>query len=43
MHYLTFNQVLDLYQQLMAQSGGTAGIRNVNALESALDHVVTFG
>ena len=36
MRYLTLNQVLDLYRQLMAQSGGAAGIRDLNALESAL-------
>lgn len=36
MRYLTLNQVLELYRQLMAQSGGAAGIRDLNALESAL-------
>ena len=37
MHYLTLNQVLDLYSQIMEQSGGAVGIRNLSALESALN------
>ena len=36
MRYLTFNQVLDLYQQLTVQSGGAAGLRDLNAPELAL-------
>lgn len=36
MRYLTLNQVLALYRQLMTQSGGAAGISVLNALESAL-------
>jgi death-on-curing protein len=36
MHYLTLNQVLDLYIQIMEQSGGAVGIHNLSALESAL-------
>ena len=27
MRYLTLNEVLDLYQQVMEQSGGAVGIR----------------
>jgi death-on-curing protein len=36
MRYLTFGEVLELYRQVMEQSGGATGIRDVNALESAL-------
>ena len=36
MRYLTLNEVLDLYQQVMEQSGGAVGIRDLNALESAV-------
>ncbi|MDQ3813266.1 MAG: type II toxin-antitoxin system death-on-curing family toxin, partial [Armatimonadota bacterium] len=36
MRYLTLDEVLALYRQVMAQSGGTAGIRDVSALESAI-------
>jgi death on curing protein len=35
MRYLTLNEVLEIYRQVMKQSGG-AGIRDLNALESAL-------
>ena len=34
--YLTLNEVLELYRQVMIQSGGAVGIQNVGALESAL-------
>ena len=34
--YLTLNEVLELYRQVMIQSGGGVGIQNVGALESAL-------
>jgi death-on-curing protein len=44
MRYLTLNEVLDLYQQVMEQSGGAVGIRDLNALESALAQPrMTFG
>lgn len=36
MRYLTLNEVLDLYQRILEQSGGSAGIRDFGALESAL-------
>lgn len=36
MRYLTLNETLQLYQQMMLQFGGTSGIHNVAALESAL-------
>jgi death-on-curing protein len=34
--YLMLNEVLELYRQVMIQSGGAVGIQNVGALESAL-------
>lgn len=34
--YLTLNKVLELYRQVMAQSGGAMGIQNIAALDSAL-------
>jgi death-on-curing protein len=34
--YLSLAEVLDLYRRLMAQSGGSAGLRDIRALESAL-------
>lgn len=36
MRYLTLSEVLDLYGQIMEQSGGAVGIRDLSALESAL-------
>jgi death-on-curing protein len=36
MRYLTINEVLDLYDRIMRQSGGSAGVRDFGALESAL-------
>lgn len=36
MRYLTLKEVLELYQQMMLQFGGTSGIQNIAALESAL-------
>jgi len=36
MRYLTLSEALLLYRQLIAQSGGTLGILNLSALESAL-------
>ena len=36
MRYLTINETLEIYQLLMEQSGGATGLRDLNALESAL-------
>jgi death on curing protein len=36
MRYLTVAQVLDLYRQIMRQTGGAMGILSMAALESAL-------
>lgn len=36
MRYLTLNEVLDLYHRILKQSGGSVGIRDFGALESAL-------
>ncbi len=36
MRYLTLNEVLILYRRVIDESGGTAGIRDLNALGSAL-------
>jgi death-on-curing protein len=44
MRFLTLNEVLELYEQIMAQSGGAVGIHNLGALESALAQPrMTFG
>ena len=44
MRYLSLGEVLQLYRQVVAQSGGTQGIRDLGALESALAQPrVTFG
>ncbi len=44
MRYLTLNEVLELYRRIMEQSGGTVGIRDLGALESALAQPrMTFG
>jgi len=44
MRYLSLGEVLQLYRQIIAQSGGTQGIRDLDALESALAQPrVTFG
>ncbi|NOX20976.1 MAG: type II toxin-antitoxin system death-on-curing family toxin [Nitrospirae bacterium] len=44
MRYLTLNEVLELYLLVMKQSGGAVGIRDVNALESAVAQPrMTFG
>ncbi len=44
MRYLTLNEVLELYAQVMAQSGGLVGIQSLGALESALAQPrATFG
>lgn len=36
MRYLSLAEILDLYWRIMAQSGGSAGLRDLRALESAL-------
>lgn len=36
MRYLSLPEALDLYARVMAQSGGSAGLRDLRALESAL-------
>jgi death-on-curing protein len=36
MRFLTLSEILDLYDSIIRQSGGTFGIRNRDALESAL-------
>jgi death-on-curing protein len=36
MRYLTLEEVLELYQRIIEQSGGSAGISNLNGLESAI-------
>lgn len=44
MRYVTAGEALDLYARIMAQSGGIAGILNLDALESALAQPrMTFG
>lgn len=44
MRYLTLNEVLDLYCRVMELSGGMTGLRDPNALESALAQPrMTFG
>jgi death-on-curing protein len=36
MRYLTLSEVLVLHRQVIADSGGAAGVRDVNALDSAV-------
>jgi len=36
MRYLTLSEVLELYRRVMEEYGGTVGIRDLGALESAL-------
>ena len=44
MRYLSIGQVLELHSRIIQQSGGTAGILNLGALESALIQPrMTFG
>jgi death on curing protein len=44
MRYLTVGEVLEIYQHVMRQSGGSLGIRDLNALESAVAQPrMTFG
>lgn len=43
-YYLSLVEVLDLHQQLIKQAGGTLGIRDLGALESAVAQPhMTFG
>ena len=44
MRYLTLNEVLELHCRIIEQSGGGAGVRDLNAVESALAQPrMTFG
>jgi len=44
MQYLTLNQVLELHERIIAQSGGEVGIRDIGGLESAIAQPrMTFG
>ncbi|BAY27301.1 hypothetical protein NIES2100_71240 [Calothrix sp. NIES-2100] len=44
MRYLTFQEVLELYNRIIKQSGGSLGIANLGGLESALAQpTMTFG
>lgn len=44
MRYLTLREILEIYQSVMRQSGGTIGIRDLGALESAVAQPrMTFG
>ena len=44
MRYLTLGEVLELYRRIIAQSGGSQGIRDLGALEAALAQPrITFG
>ncbi|NJK68371.1 MAG: hypothetical protein HC941_19215 [Microcoleus sp. SU_5_3] len=40
MRYLTLTEVLELYRRIIEQSGGSSGIANLGALESALAHAI---
>lgn len=44
MRYLTLGEVVELYRSVVQQSGGSAGVRDLGALESALAQPrATFG
>lgn len=44
MEYLTLEQILELHRRLIEQSGGSLGVRDFGALESALAQPqMTFG
>jgi death-on-curing protein len=44
MRYLTLSEVLYVYEQVMRQSGGSVGVRDLSALESAVAQPrMTFG
>jgi hypothetical protein len=36
MRYLTLSEAIELYRQIMQQTGGTAGLQSAGSLESAL-------
>jgi death-on-curing protein len=36
MRYLSLGEIVDLHQSLLVQTGGSAGIRELSGLESAL-------
>ena len=36
MRYLSLREILDLHEALLGQSGGATGIRDLDALESAM-------
>lgn len=38
MRYLTLREILEIYRQVMQQTGGLVGIRDLGALESAVSH-----
>lgn len=42
--YLTLDEVMSLHGQILKQSGGTAGVRDLGSLESAIAQpMMTFG
>lgn len=44
MHYLTLNEVIELHDHHIQQTGGSGGIRDIGALESAIAQPrATFG
>ena len=44
MRFLTLDEVLELHQLVLAQSGGAAGMRDVGALKSAIaQQLMSFG
>ena len=44
MRYLTLVEVLDLHRQIIEQSGGSTGVRDLGAIESAIAQPrMTFG
>ena len=44
MRYLALNEVLELYRQVMARTGGAEGIHDLNGLDSAIAQPrMTFG
>jgi death on curing protein len=44
MRYLSLPEVLEIHRQLLAQSGGASGIRDLGAIDSALAQpLMTFG
>jgi death-on-curing protein len=44
MRYLTLSEVLDLHRMVIGQSGGSPGVRDSNALDSAVAQpAMTFG